>query len=317
MLRWLLVHIGAGYAQRHPLRTGVQVLAIALGVALGFAINRINASALDEFSGAVRQVLGQADFTINGGRTGFDDALVDRIAALPDVETASPIVEIEAPVPALPRSAAGRGTLRVLGVDIFRAALLAPALIGEPGSTSGGNRLEALLGDGLFLSPAALARLGLNVGDELQLQVGARVESFRIAGTLPAVGNEQELAVLDIAAAQLRFGELRRVHRVDIQLAASSSPAAARERIQSLLPPGVDLTTPDEATQRVSNISRAYRVNLNVLALVALFTGAFLVFSLQAQAVITRRVELAFLRVLGLTSRELQRLLVIEAIVTG
>lgn len=315
MLRWLLSHLAAGHARQHPLRFVVQVLAIAVGVALGFAINRINASALDEFSGAVRHVLGQSDFTVSGGRAGFDDALVDRIAALPEVEVASPIVEIEAPVPGVSPSSEGRATLRVLGIDVFRAALLSPALIGDP--APGGNRMEALLGDALFLSPAALARFGVKVGDPIQLQIGARAESFRIAGTLPAVGSGQELAVLDIAAAQVRFDQLGRIHRIDIQLAANAAPATARERIAALLPSGVELTTPDEATQRVSNISRAYRVNLNVLALVALFTGAFLVFSLQAQAVIARRSELAFLRVLGLTARELQRLLVAEAFATG
>ena len=73
----------------------------------------------------------------------------------------------------------------------------------------------------------------------------------------------------------------------------------------------------DESAQRVSNLSRAYRVNLNVLALVALFTGAFLVFSLQAQAVIARRTELAFLRVGGVTASELQRLLVVECLAAG
>ena len=67
------------------------------------------------------------------------------------------------------------------------------------------------------------------------------------------------------------------------------------------LPPTVWLSRPDDATERTAQLTRAYRVNLNVLALVALFTGAFLVYSLQAQAVVARRTELAFLRVAGVT----------------
>ena len=123
--------------------------------------------------------------------------------------------------------------------------------------------------------------------------------------------------MLDIGAAQTRLDQVGRLHRIDIKLAANASPAAAREAISALLPPGVTLATPDEAAQRVSNVSRAYRVNLNVLALVALFTGAFLVFSLQAQAVVARRTELAFLRISGLTAGELQRWLVGEAAIAG
>jgi len=58
-------------------------------------------------------------------------------------------------------------------------------------------------------------------------------------------------------------------------------------------------------------------VNLNVLALVALFTGAFLVYSLQSQSVAARRTQLAFLRVIGTTGGEVERLLVVEAAVFG
>jgi putative ABC transport system permease protein len=57
----------------------------------------------------------------------------------------------------------------------------------------------------------------------------------------------------------------------------------------------------DEAEQRVSNLSRAYRVNLTVLALVALFVGAFLVFSVVSLSVAQRTPAFALLGVLGLT----------------
>jgi len=312
---WLLAHLSGGYARHHPLRAIVQVIAIAVGVALGYAINLINASALDEFSGAVRHVLGQADFTVNGGRLGFDEQLYARIAALPEVDVASPVVEVEAPVPSMPRSAAGLTTLRVVGIDVLRAAALSPALVGEPQTHDGA--LFALLGDGLFLSPAALARFNLQPGERIALQIGPQAVEFRVAGRLPAARAGEELAVLDIGAAQARLDQIGRLHRIDIKVAAGVSPAAARDRIAQLLPPGVTLNTPDEAAQRVSNVSRAYRVNLNVLALVALFTGAFLVFSLQAQAVVARRTELAFLRISGLTAGEMQRWLVGEAAIAG
>ena len=80
---------------------------------------------------------------------------------------------------------------------------------------------------------------------------------------------------------------------------------------------GVRAAAPDEATQRVSNVSRAYRVNLTVLALVALFTGAFLVFSILALSVAKRQMSLALLGVLGLSARERLRLVLAESAVLG
>ena len=56
---------------------------------------------------------------------------------------------------------------------------------------------------------------------------------------------------------------------------------------------------------------------MNVLALVALFTGGLLVFSTQALAVVRRRAQLALLRVLGVTRRRLVLLLVAEGAAIG
>jgi glycerol-3-phosphate acyltransferase PlsY len=50
-------------------------------------------------------------------------------------------------------------------------------------------------------------------------------------------------------------------------------------------PAGLGLSEPGDAAERLGNLSRAYRVNLTVLALIALFTGAFLVFSVLALSV--------------------------------
>ena len=75
-MRWLAWHVIAGYARQHRLRTLVQILAIAVGVALGYAVHLINASALNEFSSAVRSATGQADASITGSTAGFDDRVL-------------------------------------------------------------------------------------------------------------------------------------------------------------------------------------------------------------------------------------------------
>ena len=61
--------------------------------------------------------------------------------------------------------------------------------------------------------------------------------------------------------------------------------------------------TPAIERGRAVTATRAYRVNLNMLALVALLTGAFLVFSTQSLAVLRRRATLGLLRALGVSAR--------------
>jgi putative ABC transport system permease protein len=123
------------------------------------------------------------------------------------------------------------------------------------------------------------------------------------------------MLVADIAAVQARFGVTGRVHRVDLRLATGLS-VADWLRAQ-VLPPDVRMAQADDALQRVSNLSRAYRVNLSVLALVALLVGGFLVYSVLALSVAQRTPTFALLGVLGLDALDRRRLVLAEAALVG
>ena len=291
---------------QHKGRLAVSVLAIALGVALGYAVQLINAVALNEFSQAVRSLAGDADLVVRGPRAGFDELLYARIARLPQVAVASPVLEADAKLPGR------REPLRVLGVDAFRAAQVQPGLIGDAPA----DMLDLLRPDALFLSPAAADSLGVVAGDRLALQVGLTEVSLRVAGLLRGSGRER-LGVMDIAAAQLALGRMGSISRLDIRLRAGADADAVQVRLQAELPPGLIVERPQSDVQRNASLSRSYRVNLNVLALVALFTGAFLVFSAQALSVMRRRAQLALLRVLGVSRGGLVRMLLAEGALIG
>ncbi len=113
----------------------MQVLAIAVGVALGYAVHLINTSALSEFSSAVRAVTGQADASITGTREGFDEQLFARVVAHPAVELASPVLELDVPV--LGSAEKRAPLLSIVGLDIFRAA----HAVAGPGAGARGQRL--------------------------------------------------------------------------------------------------------------------------------------------------------------------------------
>ena len=155
----------------------------------------------------------------------------------------------------------------------------------------------------------------MKAGGTLRVLAGTREVDLPVVGTLPGARAGQVIGVMDLGYAQWRLERVGKLTRIDLKLA----PGAAVDRLAHALnlPPGVAVTSADAESARVSNLSRAYRVNLNVLALVALFTGGFLVFSLQAQATIARRSQLAYLRVAGVTAGELQWLLVVEASILG
>ena len=293
-----------------PLREGkarlaLSIAAIALGVALGYAIQLVNQSAVNEFAQAVRTLSGTADIEIRGPRAGFDEAVYPRIARMAEVAVASPVVEADA------RIVGKSEPLRILGIDVFRAGRVQPELL----ATSVADSLDVLRPDTVFLSPSAANWLAVKEGDAVRLQVGLDEVELRVAGLARAEGTRYGL--MDIAGAQTVLQRLGRMNRIDVRVRPGVDVEAFRSRLRTELPAGVIAERPESSIERAANVSRAYRVNLNVLALVALFTGGLLVFSTQALAVVRRRTQFALLRVLGLKGRGLVALLLAEALLLG
>ncbi len=308
MTRGLLPLLVLREWRHHPWRHAVALLAVSLGVALAYSVHLINTSALAEFSAAVRTANGEPDLTLRGPREGFDDAIFDRVARDPGVAVASAVLEVDT----YGQAADGhRVPLRVLGVDALQIAALAPALL--PRAAAGEDRLVFLDPDTAFPNTAARAQLGLADGGTVGLQSGPGYQRLRVAGSVAAPGSA--LVVMDIAGAQQHFAAVGRISRIDLRLVPGTARAVLLKRLN--LPADVRPASADEAEQRISNLSRAYRVNLTVLALVALFVGAFLVFSVVSLSVAQRTPSFALLGVLGLTSRQRQVWVLAECAVLG
>ncbi|TMH82545.1 MAG: ABC transporter permease, partial [Betaproteobacteria bacterium] len=269
-------------------RALLSAVGIALGVALGYGVYLVNRAAVDELAAAVRGLAGEADLEVRGGRSGFSESLYPAIARLPGVAAVSPGLELDAGLAGTERS------IRVIGIDALRE-----------------RRPELLASDKVLLSAAAAE---LVKGDRLRLVIGQRTIELQVGGVLDMKGVE---ALTDIATAQWRLGRLGELNRLDVRLKRGAEREAVRSSIAALLPPGVHVASVEALEQASSYPSRAYRVNLNVLAMVALFTGGFLVFSAQALEVARRRGEHALLRVLGLQRRGVLQLVLLEAAALG
>jgi len=298
MLRVLFLFAG----RRGRGRMALSIAGIALGVALGYGVHLVNRAAVSDVAAAVRSLAGEADLEVRGGRAGFPEALYPKIAQLPGVAVASPALELEVGVAGTER------TLRVTGIDILRAALVQPQLILD-------DRYELLAPDRVFLSAAAAESFGLTKGDTLSLVVGQATAKLKVAGVLSSLRGVS--ALTDIATAQWRFGRLGELNRIDVRLSPGAERRKVSAAIQALLPPGSHVVALETLEEASAYPSRSYRVNLNVLAMVALFTGGFLVFSAQALEVARRRGEHALLRVLGLKKRQISLLVLEEASLLG
>ena len=209
-------------------------------------------------------------------------------------------------------TAGQRSALRMVGIDALVVGHVAPGLMPVPEGSEG--RFAIFAPDAVFLNAAAQ---GLLPPTQLQVQSGLKMLTVRVAGKVSASG--PALAVMDIAAVQDLFGTAGQLTRIDVKLKAGADGRAFVADLQRTpqWPAGMTAAAPGDAAARISNLSRAYRVNLTVLALVALFTGAFLVFSVLSLSVAKRAQQFALLGVLGLTGRERMQLVLLESGMLG
>ena len=307
--RWLLV----GEWRSHIGQALVTLLAIAIGVAMGFSIHLLNSAAFNEFSAASKDLSGQSDLLVRAKTALMDEALYPQLAVYDGVAVANPVLELDIAMPGK-RQARGDYKLKVIGIDMFRAAQIAPDLLGVPEE---GKAMDRLADDTIFLSPAAMSWLEVKQGDTLSFHVGIQSVSLRVAGGLVRARSGQSIAVMDIGAAQWRLQHLGKLSRVELKLKDGVNHAVFKDKLEQHLGTSYAVVELENQEARVANMSRAYRVNLNMLALVALFTGSFLVFSTQALSIIRRRQQFALLRVLGFTRRQLLWQVMIEGMMLG
>lgn len=270
----------------------VALVMVAIGVMLAVAIHTVNHSALASFGQALDTVNGQASAQLVAPLGEIDDRQIEdwdsRRAAL-GIHTVSPVLVVRT------------DQLTVLGLDVFKAAVVSPSLL----PFAAGDAGDLFNAKALFLSRAALDALSVKVGDNISLRHGLDSVSLQVAGEVPGAA-AQVIGVMDIGSAQWAFKRLGVVSRLDLRLEEWQSTQGLSDALKGQSEP-LKLVATQDRDRRMSLLSRAYRVNLTVLAMVALLTGGFLVSTAVHLSIVRQRSELALLGVLGASEPWLRR----------
>jgi putative ABC transport system permease protein len=317
-------------AWAHKRRLLSTAVAVVLGVAfmsgtllLGDTLDR----SFDDFFG---EALSETDAVVRGPvliETGFgsfyapvDEEIVDVVAGVDGVAAVGAFVDSTG--------------IRVLDKD------------GEPIGTDNGppTLIQTWIDDtalsGITLAdgrgPEAADELALNVraADDTGVQVGDQVDvvsaegtqtftlvgTFRFAGRDSALGTVTASFVLETAQALADMdGQLTSVSARTDDLTQEELVA----RIVAALPAGTDLVVltgqefSDEISSDVSQALSFFTVLLLVFAFIALIVGAFIIFNTFSILVAQRSKELALLRAIGASRRQVLASVMVEALVVG
>jgi putative ABC transport system permease protein len=303
----------------HPLRAGLSALGVALGVAVLVAAMATTAGVDASVRSTVTHLVGSADLRVAAfGEDGLAETTVAAIAATPGVAVAAPALERRiylAPQLAANPTAALPPPVTVLGIDpaldprLHALTLTAGEALADPAARSA------------LISERLATQDDLTVGSPITIEGAGDRVSYRVIGILAGDGPSDDAAgrtvVVPLQTAQAAFGGTN-VTRVDIGLAEGASVAGVEDALEGRLTaqPYV-LSTPADIAATLRASTTDFSVTIALIAAVALFAGAFLIFNTLSMTVAERIREVGLLRAAGATRRQVMSFMLVQALILG
>ncbi|MDF9813599.1 FtsX-like permease family protein [Streptomyces sp. SPB162] len=326
----------------HKARLLMTVLAVMLGVAfvsgtmvftdtIGDAFQKSSAKSYENVSVAVKPGFptGSADGSPSGASGSTDKAVRNEPPHLTQRQLET--------VRALPGAASATGI-----VSGFTAVADKDGkLIGDGWSTRGGNYSAGKDGtdaryamtDGrapqkpeeVALDSRTADRAGLQVGDTVRMSVDGPVMRQTVTGVFDTddgnVAAGGSLVLFDTPTAQKLFAKPGRFEEIDVKAAPGTSQAALKAATEKALPKGTEVVTgqqlADEEAEQIASAMSGLNTGLLVFAGIALFVGTFIIANTFTMLVAQRTKELALMRAVGASRRQVTRAVLIEAFVVG
>ncbi|MBI2239125.1 MAG: FtsX-like permease family protein, partial [Actinobacteria bacterium] len=257
-----------------------------------------------------------------GGGGGTEDRepipeqLLPTVAGVPGVKSATGDVAGYAQIvdPATGKAIGGVGP-PTIGSSFDPSSTVITLREGRPPANSGEVAIDA------FTAQA----YDLGVGDRVQILFQGPAREFTITGTV-GYGNADNLlgataALFDVGTAQTVLQKPGVFDGISVVAEEGVSARALRDRIARVLPEGTEAVTGNAASQEAADALKEalgfFRTALLVFAFVALFVGAFIIFNTFSIIVAQRTRELALLRALGASRRQVLESVLVEAGVVG
>ncbi|HFQ93325.1 MAG TPA: ABC transporter permease, partial [Anaerolineae bacterium] len=304
--------LGSGNVNRARGRTALTVAALMVGISMVVGINGLTQSFEADINQWMSTALGGDLFVQSPLRIKPD--VEARLLALPEIEAVT-----RTSFAATQMQTAGGGETAVfIAIDPATYQSVRGLRVQEGPEEAEALRLLAE-GDNVFISADAANKFNLDVGDTVALQTRRGERDFTIVAI-----------VIDFGAGQTpnftgSWGDLRRyfgVNEVDsfaVKLAPDADAAALTDAIENRIGGSQHLSvqTKAEFEAKIQNLSAQAFSLFDVLGLIGLAVAALGVINTMLMNVLERTRELGGLRSLGMTRRQIRRMILAEAAAIG
>ncbi len=313
----------------HKLRLALTGLAIVLGVTFVSGTLVLTDTLHATFSSLFSKVYANVDLEVRGAaafsnqtgaiavREPFSESLLAAVRAVPGVGVANGGVGGYAQYVAKDGKAIVTGGAPTIGMSYEANRQLSSLKL--VAGTGPRNATQVVMDQGTAL------KYGFHVGDSVTVLLPGAPRVFTISGIVK-FGTANNLAGATIAAftlptAQALFDKVGQLDTIDVKLSPGATSAAVERAISTVLPRGVEVVTgqtvADENTSLMNQILGFLSTALLVFAFIALFVGAFTIFNTFSIIVGQRTRELALLRIVGASRRQIFQSVLFEAFLMG
>lgn len=302
-----------------PGRATLTLLSIVIGVAAVVAVTVGTATTNQAFQEMYTSVAGRAAVEIVAAGDGFfDGRVVDEIEKVPGVKVAVPTIQKLTSL----RFQKSKVGLFVMGIDLDRDKAVRDYDLQEGHFFQ--NKNDALLEIGFARG------LGVKIGDPVKLMTTRGLKTFTVSGLLSPHGvagfKQGSVIFVPLQTAQQYFSSAGDVNLVSVVLDDNADEKNATEAIRSCLPQGqtgdavgsfLIIRQPMERSQLSKETIEKVQKGLD-LAYVTIMALAFVtILNTFLMNVGERRRQLAVLRAIGTTRRQLIRMLLLEGLAMG
>jgi putative ABC transport system permease protein len=313
------------------LRASLTAVAIVLGVAMVSGTYILTDTIKAAFTTVFTEAYKNSDAVITGksaisnntsgnGETvpSLPQSLLTRVRALPEVGAADGSVSDQAQLVGHNGKVISRGGAPSLAFSYDPAGQRF-----NPMSLTSGNWPSAP--NEVDIDASTASKEHFSVGDEIGVVARGPVRTFKIAGTVKYAGLSSlggaTLSVFTLPTAQALFHKVGQLDEIDVAAAHGISNTKLVDAIRPLLPASAQVRTGQaqakQATKDTAGFLSIFQDFLLAFGGIALFVGSFVIANTLSITVAQRTRELATLRTLGATRRQVRASVMLEALVIG
>jgi putative ABC transport system permease protein len=311
----------------HKLRLALTALSIVLGVTFiagTFVLTDTLHNTFDTLFGNIYQnidfqVRGVAQFGSGGTatRNPVQESLLAKVQAVPGVEAADGSITGYAQYIAPDGKAISTGGAPTLGLSFDPNPQISELRLVQ------GTRPTTP--DDVVMDLGTAQKYGFKVGQRVRILLQGPTRTFTITG-LVRFGSADNLAGATLAGfdtptAQKLMGEVGQFDAINVVAQPGADKATVERAIARVLPHGAEVVTGqtvvNEATSAIGQALGFLNTALLVFAFIALFVGGFTILNTFSIIVGQRTRELALLRIVGASRRQVFRSVLGEALIVG